>query len=99
MIAMAAHDWPGNVRELVNRVRRAMVLAEGKLIAPADMGLEQLDEGPIHAPLGQARLDAERHAISESLQSAGKNVSFAARQLRVSRMTLYRLMAKHGISS
>jgi DNA-binding NtrC family response regulator len=99
MLAMAAHDWPGNIRELINRVRRAMVLAEGKLILPADLGLEQLNEGPIHAPLGEARLDAERHAISESLHSAGKNISFAARQLRISRMTLYRLMAKHGISS
>jgi len=37
--------------------------------------------------------------VSESLQCAGKNISFAARQLRISRMTLYRLMAKHGISS
>jgi hypothetical protein len=99
MIAMAARDWPGNVRELINRVRRAMVLAEGKLILPADLGLERLNDEPAHAPLGEARLDAERHAIAESLQSAGKNVSFAARQLRISRMTLYRLMAKHGISA
>jgi len=99
MIAMTAHDWPGNVRELINRIRRGMVLAEGKLIQPADLGLEQANETPVRAPLGEARLDAERHAISESLQSAGKNVSFAARQLRISRMTLYRLMAKHGISS
>jgi DNA-binding NtrC family response regulator len=96
---MAGHDWPGNVRELVNRIRRAMVLAEGKLIGPADLGLEASNEKHIRMPLDEARLNAERHAISECLQLAGKNVSYAAKQLRVSRMTLYRLMAKHRISA
>jgi DNA-binding NtrC family response regulator len=99
MTAISAHEWPGNVRELVNRIRRAMVLAEGRLITPADLGLEHLDEAPNRVPLDEARMNAERHAIAESLQSAGKNVSFAARQLRISRMTMYRLMAKHRISA
>lgn len=99
MVAMAAHDWPGNVRELINRIRRAMVLAEGKLIVPADLGLEQSDDKQIRMPLDEARLNAERHAISECLQFAGKNVSYAAKQLRISRMTLYRLMAKHRINA
>jgi DNA-binding NtrC family response regulator len=99
MVAMVAHNWPGNVRELINRVRRAMVLAEGKLIMPADLGLEESNGKQIRMPLDEARWNAERHAISECLQLAGKNVSFAARQLRVSRMTLYRLMAKHRIAA
>jgi len=97
--SMAAHDWPGNVRELINRIRRAMVLAEGKLIAPADLGLDDATDKPMRVPLDEARLDAERHVISECLQMAGSNVSHAARQLRISRMTLYRLMAKHRISA
>ena len=99
LIAMAAHDWPGNVRELVNRIRRAMVLAEGRLIQPADLGLEHLDATPIRVPLDEARMTAERHAISGSLQYAGRNVSHAAKQLGISRMTLYRLMAKHRIDA
>lgn len=99
IVAMINHDWPGNVRELINRIRRALVLAEGKWILPADLGLEQLDEKPQRVPLDQARMNAERHAISETLQSAGKNVSCAAKQLQVSRMTLYRLMAKHRINA
>ena len=53
----------------------------------------------IRMPLDEARLNAERDAIAECLQSAGKNVSHAAKQLRISRMTLYRLMAKHRISA
>lgn len=98
-LAMAEHDWPGNVRELVNRVRRAMVMAEGRLISPADLGLGHDAEGP-HTwdGLDDARRHAERNAIFQTLEHAGANVTEAARKLGVSRMTLYRLMAKHGIA-
>src|SRR5690606_39169086 len=41
MDRMVAHPWPGNVRELVNRVQRGVVMCEGRLIAPADLGLER----------------------------------------------------------
>ena len=98
--AMARYDWPGNVRELVNRVRRAMVLAEHRLIMPEDLDLP--GAGPIVAVaegLGSSRLSAERSAIFDSLSRSGNNISQAARDLGVSRMTLYRLMAKHSIST
>jgi DNA-binding NtrC family response regulator len=99
LIAMEAHAWPGNVRELINRIRRAMVMAEGRLITPADLGLEAVvgDQRSVDA-LDEARTEAERSAIFTSLQNAGKNITQAARQLGISRMTLYRLMAKHGIN-
>jgi DNA-binding NtrC family response regulator len=95
--AIQAHDWPGNVRELLNRVRRAMVLAEGRLIGPADLGLDSASTG-VPANLDQLRLRAERDAILASLARSGGNVTHAARELAVSRMTLYRQMAKHGIA-
>jgi len=98
--AMACYDWPGNVRELVNRVRRAMVLAEHRLIMPQDLDLP--GAGPIVTGvegLGSSRLSAERRAIWDSLMRSGNNISQAARELGVSRMTLYRLMAKHSIST
>ena len=95
--ALNAHLWPGNVRELINRVRRAMVMSEGRLISPMDLGLEASGESRNWDALDEARTRAERGAISVSLQQSGKNVTEAARQLGVSRMTLYRLMAKHGI--
>ena len=97
MVALAAHEWPGNVRELINRVRRAMVMTEGRLIGPIDLGLVERDESRAWDALEEARTRAERGAISVSLQQSGRNVTEAARQLGVSRMTLYRLMAKHGI--
>jgi DNA-binding NtrC family response regulator len=96
--AIREHHWPGNVRELINRTRRAMVLSEGRLIGPQDLGL-----APRRAPaaggagLDASRTDAERAAIGASLERAGYNITHAARDLGVSRMTLYRLLAKHGI--
>ncbi|WP_082616382.1 sigma-54 dependent transcriptional regulator [Massilia sp. Root418] len=98
LAALQAHDWPGNVRELINRVRRAMVMAEGRLIQPADLMLA----GPVPSAdgerLGRVRVRAERSAIESSLGN-GKSVTLIAQELGVSRMTLYRLMAKHGIPS
>jgi DNA-binding NtrC family response regulator len=97
--ALREHAWPGNVRELINRIRRALVLAEGRLIDPHDLGL-----GPAAAPapgaaLGDSRELAERAAIVASLERSGGNITHAARELAVSRTTLYRHMAKHGLAS
>lgn len=97
--AIKEYQWPGNVRELINRVRRAMVMAEGRLITPQDLGLDpelRLQHSDGEA-LDGARQRAERDAIHDSLQKSGKNVSQAARDLGISRMTMYRLLAKHGI--
>jgi DNA-binding NtrC family response regulator len=79
-------------------VRRAVVMADGRLITPEDLGLGRAagSEHTVEA-LVRARSDAERAAIDSCLQRAGNNLSLAARSLGVSRMTLYRLLAKHGI--
>lgn len=99
IVAAKAYDWPGNVRELINRVRRAMVMAEGRLITPQDLGLDRRGSTRNGDALDDARIRAERGAIHVSLQRAGKNITHAARDLGISRMTLYRLMEKHGIDS
>jgi DNA-binding NtrC family response regulator len=96
--ALCAHDWPGNVRELINRTRRALVLAEGRLILPHDLGLAPRAAPASGAGLGESRQRAEQAAIRTSLERAGGNVSQAARELGISRMTLYRLLARHTIS-
>jgi DNA-binding NtrC family response regulator len=95
--AMEAYSWPGNVRELINRLRRAMVMAERRLIVPADLGLDHTAGVEFEIALNDARSKAERHAIASTLQRTGQNIASAARQLGISRMTLYRLMDKHGI--
>ncbi|MBB1599017.1 sigma-54 dependent transcriptional regulator [Variovorax sp. UMC13] len=94
--AMRAHDWPGNVRELFNRVQRALVMTDSRLVSPADLELAG-DERETAVCLDAARTLAERDAIRLTLDRVGRNVTHAARELGVSRMTLYRLMEKHHI--
>ena len=100
MLAMMAHNWPGNVRELINRIRRSMVMSDGRLITPEDLDLALPTTGfRTGEALEQARVRAERDAIYICLQDSGSNITRAAQDLGVSRMTLYRLMGKYGISS
>ena len=94
---MSDHDWPGNVRELINRIRRAMVMCENRLITPADLGLERRTSGRYMLTLDEVRSTAERAAIQTALRRTHKNVSKAAQELGVSRVTLYRLMEKCGL--
>lgn len=94
---MTTHDWPGNVRELINRVRRAIVMADGRLIIPADMGLTSSDGEASADALGRIRIDAERVAVCEALAQARNNITHAARALCISRMTLYRLIDRHQL--
>jgi DNA-binding NtrC family response regulator len=91
------HDWPGNVREMINRIRRALVMCESRLITPADLGLERRVVSRSQLTLEEARIAAEREAIDSALRRARNNVSLAAKELGVSRVTLYRLMEKCGI--
>lgn len=96
-LAMNAHAWPGNVRELINRVRRAMVMCERRWIMPADLGLHDDRVAPL--TLAEARERAEQAAVEAALQANRYNVSKAAAQLGVSRVTLYRLMNKYGLQA
>jgi DNA-binding NtrC family response regulator len=94
--AILDHEWPGNVRELINRVRRAMVMSDGRLITPDDLGLSRGIVVPQPA-LDDSRMRSERSALRDCLDRSGQNVSRAARDLGVSRTTMYRLLSKHGM--
>jgi DNA-binding NtrC family response regulator len=94
---MSLYDWPGNVRELMNRVRSAMVMCEYHLITPSDLGLEKRTVPRKLTSLDDAREKAELEAIQHCLQLNNNNVSKSARDLGVSRVTLYRLINKFNI--
>ncbi len=96
--AMMDHDWRGNVRELINRVRRAMVMSDKRVISPEDLGFEVAQGKRSAITLDEARAEAEKETIQHGLQRTHHNVSRAARDLGVSRVTLYRLMQKHHIA-
>jgi DNA-binding NtrC family response regulator len=94
--AMYRYDWPGNVRELINRVRRAIVMAESRAITPGDLELAGCVELQV-STLAEARDQAERGAIEQALARHRFRLSAAAQELEVSRATLYRLMLVHGL--
>ena len=95
--AMVGHSWPGNARELLNRVRRAAVMAEGRLITPADLHLDEQAAADGDLRLDQAREQAEQLTVREALRRTGGNATRAARLIGVSRATFYRLLDKHRL--
>jgi two-component system NtrC family response regulator len=95
--AIEGHAWPGNVRELENRIKRAVVMAEGAKITPQDL---ELAAGPgRHAgmSLREAREAVERELVHKAIRRHRGNLSQAATELGISRPTLYELMEKLAI--
>ena len=97
LAALKDHSWPGNVRELENRVKRAVVMADGPLLSPNDLGLSTPGEEPQSLFIRAARARAEREVLQLALAQAGANLSKAAKLLGISRPTLYDLMQQHQI--
>ncbi len=95
--ALHGYPWPGNVRELLNRVRQAVVMSDGRYISAADLHLDSGERAS--RSLEQVRQDAERDAIAGALLRHGNKMSAAARELGVSRATLYRLADRHQLRS
>jgi two-component system, NtrC family, response regulator len=103
--ALAAIDrwpWPGNVRELENRIKRAVIMADGKLVTAADLDLGTsgaVDGDADIINLKAVRDAADRHAIRRAIARTEGNISNAAKLLGISRPTLYDLLKQHGISA
>lgn len=99
LAAISAYDWPGNVRELENRMKRAMVLADGKYIGAEDLDIDFGENAAQIPTLRQAREAAEHDAIVRALKMSQKNLTAAAKVLGVSRPTLYDLMKTHNLTA
>jgi two-component system, NtrC family, response regulator len=96
--ALTLHRWPGNVRELQNRVRRAVIMADGKRVTARDLELTDALSALPSQTLKEAREAVEREMVQEALRRHNGKVTSAAVDLGVSRPTLYELMEKLGIA-
>jgi two-component system NtrC family response regulator len=98
--AIGAYAWPGNVRELENRIKRAVIMAEGKSVSSDDLDLPgSVDEEPLPINLRAAREVADRKAIRNAMSRTDNNISGAAKLLGVSRPTLYDLLKQYRLSA
>jgi putative PEP-CTERM system response regulator len=97
--AIDAWGWPGNVRELENRVKRAVIMADGKMVTAADLDLAPVTEGALPINLRAAREATDRVTIRRALSQADGNISGTARLLGVSRPTLYDLLKSYDLTA
>jgi two-component system, NtrC family, response regulator len=100
--AIDAHGWPGNVRELENRIKRAVIMADGKSVTAGDLDLQagvvpSDDILPIN--LRAAREVADRKAIRQAMSRTDNNISGAAKLLGISRPTLYDLLKQYRLQA
>lgn len=97
--ALLAYEWPGNVRALLHAIERAVILCDGAVVEPENLQLSQ----QVAAPTRRSRetplnLDqVEKETIAAALRKHGFNISHAAKELGLTRASLYRRMEKHGL--
>ncbi|MES2783285.1 MAG: PEP-CTERM-box response regulator transcription factor [Pseudomonadota bacterium] len=97
LTAIDAWKWPGNVRELENRIKRAVIMAEGKFVTADDLDFGDEDEGDLLLNLKAAREASDRKAIKRAISRTEGNISSAAKLLGISRPTLYDLLKQYDL--
>ena len=97
LAAIESYHWPGNVRELENKLKRAVIMAEGSQISADDLELSVKQENAMPFNLREVRENAERTAVQRALSMYNGNVTQAAEILGISRPTLYDMLNKYGL--
>ena len=100
--AIDAYTWPGNVRELENRIKRAVIMTDGKCVAAVDLDLpshKAAAEDALPINLRAAREVADRKAIRHAMSRMDNNISGAAKLLGISRPTLYDLLKQYRLQA
>ncbi|MCE7636502.1 cyclic-di-GMP-binding transcriptional regulator VpsR [Vibrio fluvialis] len=95
MRALTRYHWPGNVRELMNQIKRVVLMSDTIMLEEAHLDLPKRGDGK--RSLKSIRERSERDALLLVLESHSGQVSTAAKELGVSRATMYRLLNKHNL--
>jgi len=103
---ITTYPWPGNIREMIAAIRRAIIMGHGPLIASSDLALDPVNFSPNRNMAGRAETtirhapgtDQEKITMQKALSRHHYNFSRAARDMHVSRVTLYRMMKRHGLT-
>ncbi|MEO6255600.1 MAG: sigma 54-interacting transcriptional regulator, partial [Sphingomicrobium sp.] len=100
LAAIDGHAWPGNVRELENRIKRAVIMTDARMISAEDLDLPgRAGEAPVTINLRAAREVADRRAIRQAMSRTENNISSAAKLLGISRPTLYDLLKQYQLQA
>ncbi|RAS69288.1 DNA-binding NtrC family response regulator [Vibrio diazotrophicus] len=93
--ALTRYHWPGNVRELMNQIKRVVLMSDTVVLEESHLELPKRSDGK--RSLKSIRERSERDALLLVLESYSGQVSVAAKELGVSRATMYRLLNKHNL--
>jgi transcriptional regulator with PAS, ATPase and Fis domain len=97
-----AHTWPGNVREMIACIRRAVVMGSERLITVADLAIQPRQAAArvrVAPPRPAPGSDKERDVVRQALERHRQNITKAAQELGVSRVTFYRMLKRHSQES
>jgi two-component system NtrC family response regulator len=97
--AIESYAWPGNVRELENKIKGAVIMADGKFVTATDLAIATGIADEVSLNLREVRQHAESKAIRVALTKCYGNISKAAEMLGITRPTLYDLLGKYGMSA
>ncbi|MBN2637671.1 MAG: sigma-54-dependent Fis family transcriptional regulator [Bacteroidales bacterium] len=92
------HNWPGNIRELQHAVERAVIMSEGNMLEPDDFFMsEAREDQQDFFPVNMNLEETEKLLIRKVVDKNGGNISRAAKELGLTRASLYRRIEKYGL--
>jgi len=99
MKRLQKHDWPGNIRELQHAVERAVILSESTVLEPQDFFITENDDkdGDDFTPDSLNLEEVEKVLVRKVIDKYGGNISRAAKELGLTRASLYRRIEKYGL--